>query len=180
MTELKIMHGPQSGGEEHLTDTTVMVKRLAAVGVHFEQFALAGDETDRDANQDEVIEAYRESLDALMHRYQFATVDVVGLSAQHPCATTRRRELARTHWHQVAEGRLVVDGSLIFGLQAGEAAFLLQCERGDFIGLPAGMGHWLITGNPPNFRTVRLFTATASCPALPVPQPEDQAALPSG
>lgn len=176
MTELRIIDETGRIAEERLTDIGAIADRLAAVGSRFERIALPETELDPDANQDEVIEAYRESLDALMQRYEFATVDVVALSPQHPRAARRRDELQCEHRHQVAEGRLVVNGCVTFCLRAHGKVHALLCRRGDFIGLPAETGHWLDAGNPPDFRSIRLFTATAECAALP-PEQIDPARL---
>lgn len=167
MTELRIRGDASADVKERLTDPDLINERLAAVGARFERIPLRQGNLDHDASQDEVIELHREALDGLMQRYRFATVDVVGLSPRHPRSAERRLELGRVHRHDIAEGRLIVDGRVICCLQAGDRVFSMQCQGGDFIGLPAETPHWLQTGNPPDFRSVRLFTATAECPALP-------------
>lgn len=177
MTELNITHAVAAGPADRVVSPNAIGVRLAMVGVGFERIPMADVPPDPDATQDEVIEAYREPLNRLMHRYQFVSVDVVGLSPEHPLVTARRRELASTHCHQVAEGRLIVNGRVIFGLHAGSDVYALHCSPGDFIALPAGMKHWLRTGDPPNFRSVRLFTATAAAPALPRPRVDAHARL---
>lgn len=168
MTELRIIDEAAPGSDQRISEATLIDQKLSEVGARFERVSLPDVDLDGDAGQDEVIERYRESLDRLMHRYCFATVDVVALSCRHPRADERRREFARVHRHRVAEGRLVVDGRVVFCLEKHGRVLALDCQRGDFIGLPAETGHWLITGSPPAFRSVRLFTATAECPGLPV------------
>ena len=62
MSELRIYPEHGNGSPQVLTDPGEIAKRLDAVGVLFERWAVRH-ELDGDASQDEIIEAYREDID---------------------------------------------------------------------------------------------------------------------
>lgn len=167
MTELRVFAENAREPDEILTEADAIADRLRAIGAWFERVSLPSANLDREANQDEVIEAYREPLDALMQRFGFAAVDVISLWPRHPECEELRERYACEHWHRGAEGRLFVDGRGVMCLRARRRVFALLCRRGDYVGLPAGTCHWLDAGNPPDFRAIRLFAAAHGWDGLP-------------
>lgn len=139
-------------------DPEAIRAHLAEVDVEYDRLDLPAVELDADAHQDEVIEAYRENLDALMQRYGFAAVDVLHVTSEHPSLTRLRCEFTSEHWHRNHEGRLFVDGHGLFYIRGDDAIYALLCGRGDFISLPAGVSHWFDMGERPAFRSIRLFS----------------------
>lgn len=139
-------------------DPEAIRARLAEIDVQYERLELPAVELDSDAHQDEVIEAYRENLDALMQRHGFAAVDVLYVTPEHPSLERLRSESVSEHWHRNQEGRLFVDGHGLFYIRGDEAVYALLCERGDFVSLPAGVSHWFDMGERPAFRSIRLFS----------------------
>lgn len=167
MSELRVFAEGRSDPEIVLTDAGRIAAHLTAVGVHFERIPLAPADLDWDANQDEVIEVYREPLDELMQRFDFAAIDVVSVWPDHPRRDKMRRRFACEHWHRGEEGRLFVDGGGVFYVRVRGKVLVMRCRRGDFISLPAGTCHWFDIGDPPMFRSIRLFPSADGWDALP-------------
>ncbi|HKY91150.1 MAG TPA: cupin, partial [Nevskiaceae bacterium] len=72
--------------------------RLATIGVDFERWE-ASKPLHAHATQDEVIEAYRESIDRLMKKFGFQSVDVISLTADHPQKEAMRDKFLHEHTH---------------------------------------------------------------------------------
>jgi 1,2-dihydroxy-3-keto-5-methylthiopentene dioxygenase len=111
-----------------------------------------------DAAQDEVLAAYRESIDRLNERYGFQSVDVVALGPDHPDRDALRRKFLDEHTHDDFEVRFFVDGRGLFYLHAGGKVYCMLCEKGDLISVPANTTHWFDMGAAPSFKCIRLFT----------------------
>lgn len=161
MTQLSIYYDADPPAAEPVyvsRDPEAIRARLAAIDVHYERLDLPAARLESDAHQDEVIESYREEVDALMQRHGFAAVDVLCVTEEHPSLERLREEFTNEHWHRNHEGRLFVDGRGLFYIREDGAIHALLCERGDFVCLPAGVSHWFDMGERPAFRSIRLFS----------------------
>lgn len=163
MTQLSFY--PAAGPSDEPTyvtrDPETIRARLAAIDVRYERLSLPPVEMEPDALQDEVIEAYRETLDGLMQHHGFVAVDVLCVTATHPNLARLREEFTSEHWHRNREGRLFVDGRGLFYIRQDDGIYALLCERGDLVCLPAGVSHWFDMGERPAFRSIRLFADPA-------------------
>lgn len=160
MSQLSIYYdadSPNTGSAYVSRDPASIQARLAEIDVHYERLDLPPVQLESDAHQDEVIEAYRESLDGLMQHHGFVAVDVLCITEGHPRLDQLREEFTNEHWHRNHEGRLFVDGRGLFYIREDDAIYALLCERGDFVCLPAGVSHWFDMGEHPAFRSIRLF-----------------------
>jgi 1,2-dihydroxy-3-keto-5-methylthiopentene dioxygenase len=130
---------------------------LKAIGVGFERWE-ASRELDGHASQDEVIEAYRGSINRLMNDYGFKSVDVLSVQPDHPQREGLRQKFLAEHIHTDFEVRFFVDGEGLFYLHTGGKVHAVLCTRGDLISVPANTLHWFDTGARPHFTVIRLFT----------------------
>ncbi len=157
MTTLSICADDGSGGRRMYTDFEAIAEHLREIGVEFERW-----DTDRplaaDAGQDEVLAAYQASIDRLNKRYGFESVDVVALRPDHPGKADFRQKFLAEHTHADFEVRFFVDGSGLFYLHVGAKVYMLLCEKGDLISVPADTTHWFDMGADPDFKCIRLFT----------------------
>lgn len=166
MSLLKI-YSDKAGRPVYATDDVADIRRsLAGIGALFQRVRLPSTDLDRDANQDEVIEAYRETLDDLMQEHGFAAMDVLTVAGAHPHLSSLHREFMEEHWHRGVEGRLFVAGRGLYYLRARDRIYAVLCGRGDFIGLPAGTSHWFDMGERPSFRAIRLFPSAEGWDAV--------------
>ncbi|MBV8491244.1 MAG: cupin domain-containing protein [Candidatus Eremiobacteraeota bacterium] len=129
---------------------------LAAIGVRFERWS-ADAELAPGAGQDEVIAAYRSSIDRLMSECGYQSVDVVRVERGNPNAAAMRAKFLNEHRHTEDEIRFFVEGRGSFYLHHGDRVYQVICARGDLISVPAGTRHWFDMGPDPAFCAVRLF-----------------------
>lgn len=156
MTTLTIFSDNGTSGEV-LTDYPAIAKVLNGIGVEFERWEASKPLT-RDATQDEVLSAYKSSIDKLNEKYGFKSVDVVGLNPDHPDKDTMRQKFLSEHTHADFEVRFFVEGSGLFYLHVGDKVYTLLCEKGDLISVPANTTHWFDMGTRPYFKCIRFFT----------------------
>ena len=158
MSELRIYaeDDPQQA-ESRLTGFEEIRDALSSIGVDFERWE-ASKQLDADASQDEVIDAYRESVDRLMKRFDFQSVDVISLTADHPQKEAMRDKFLHEHTHDDFESRFFVEGRGLFNLRKDGKVYAVLCERGDLLNVPAGTTHWFDLGPSPNLKAIRLFT----------------------
>lgn len=131
-------------------------RELSAIGVEFERWE-ASRELPAAAEQAEVLEAYKDSVDKLNRRYGYVQVDVVSMHPEHPNAQAARGKFLSEHTHDDFETRFFVDGQGIFYIRAGGKVYMTLCTRGDLINLPANTTHWFDMGEKPFFKAIRFF-----------------------
>ncbi|MCI0668721.1 MAG: cupin, partial [Methylococcaceae bacterium] len=56
------------------------------------------------------------------------------------------------------EIRFFVDGKGLFYLHIAGKVYLVLCEKGDLISVPANTTHWFDMGTNPDFKCIRFFT----------------------
>ncbi len=130
---------------------------LDRIGVGFERWR-ANQQLHPQASQDEVIEAYRDSIDRLMKIYGFKSVDVISLYADHPQREAMREKFLHEHTHDDFEVRFFVEGEGLFNLRKDGRVYAMRCTRGDLLSVPAGTPHWFDMGPSPQLKAIRLFT----------------------
>lgn len=130
--------------------------RLDAIGVQFERWE-ATKTLDAEATQDEIIEAYRPSVNRLMNQYGFKSVDVISLHPAHPQKDVLRQKFLSEHRHDEFEVRFFVDGEALFYIRHDDHVYGVLCCKGDLISVPANVRHWFDMGPNPNFKAIRLF-----------------------
>ena len=161
MSELRIFSDSDPSHTDFVTNDVEQIQmHLRQIGVDFERWE-AMQELDAHATQDEVIEAYRDSIDALMSRHGFRSVDVIGVNPDHPEREALRSKFLNEHVHDDFEVRFFVDGQGLFFLHADDKVYSVLCTAGDLIRVPAGTRHWFDMGPQPRFKAVRLFTSEA-------------------
>ena len=142
---------------ETLTDHTAIAECLAKQGIQFEYWP-ANQTLAADADQDTVVAAYQDSIDTLSNKYNFSSVDVVSLHPEHPDKAAFRQKFLAEHTHDDFEVRFFVDGSGLFYLHLADKVYMVMCEKGDLISVPANITHWFDMGTKPFFKCIRFFT----------------------
>ena len=157
MSELTIFARAGDPEPQVFTDFESIRDHLAAIGVQFERWE-ANQPLSEDAGQEEVLAAYRDDVQRLTEQYGFQSVDVVSLTPDNPKKDEARQMFLSEHTHDDFEVRFFVDGSGMFYLHPDEAVYMMRCDRGDLISVPAGTRHWFDMGPAPYFKAIRLFT----------------------
>ncbi|MGH8551078.1 MAG: 1,2-dihydroxy-3-keto-5-methylthiopentene dioxygenase [Methylococcales bacterium] len=138
-------------------DFYAIAESLGELGVQFERWQV-DQPLAEDANQQAVLNAYRESVDRLNKQYGFRSVDVVSLGPDHPNKGEMRRKFLNEHRHADFEIRFFVDGKGLFYLHIADRIYLVLCDKGDLISVPANTTHWFDMGKNPDFKCIRFFT----------------------
>jgi len=144
-------------------DREIIAAELAAVGVDFEHVELHVD-VPLDADQEQVLAAYREAVDRLSAERGYTLVDVVQLhlNADSPheltaTAAAARQKFLSEHTHDEDEIRLFSHGSGVFYLHIGDRVLAVLCTAGDLLSVPALTTHWFDMGTLPDFTAIRFF-----------------------
>lgn len=156
MSVLKIFG--ESGTEGRtVTGHDAISSALHGVGVRFEKWE-ASKKLAANATDEEILSAYRSSIDRLNTEYGFKSADVIALTPNSPKKAELRKKFLDEHIHSDYEVRFFVGGSGLFYLHINERVYGVLCEQGDLISVPAGVKHWFDMGEEPDLRCIRLFT----------------------
>jgi 1,2-dihydroxy-3-keto-5-methylthiopentene dioxygenase len=157
MTALTIYPDNLQGTPRKVQGFEAIAAELAAIGVQFERWE-ADQPLAPDAGQEEVLAAYRQAVDKLNAKYGFQSIDVVSLGPDHPERAALRQKFLAEHTHADFEVRFFVAGRGLFYLHVGGKVYLVLCEQGDLISVPADTTHWFDMGESPDFKCIRFFT----------------------
>lgn len=157
MSALTIYSEKSAENGERFTDFESIETKLNAIGVQFERWT-ATQTLNIEASNDDVLNAYSDSIDRLKNQYGFQTADVIKLDSTHPDKIAMREKFLNEHTHSEFEVRFFVEGCGLFYLHVGEKVFGVLCEQGDLISVPANVTHWFDMGENPHLACIRLFT----------------------
>ncbi|HEY9746597.1 MAG TPA: cupin [Oculatellaceae cyanobacterium] len=145
-----------------LHDTTAIRAYLRERGVWFDQWE-ANCVFNKDATQDEILNAYAHALKPFMEQGGYRTADVISVHPETPGLDEIRARFLREHTHTEDEVRFFVDGMGMFWFnpEDGGPVFCVTCVAGDLLSVPAGMKHWFEMGEKPFVKTIRIFTDAA-------------------
>jgi 1,2-dihydroxy-3-keto-5-methylthiopentene dioxygenase len=157
MSELRIYRENDPLFNLVYTDHAAIARELDTIGIFFERWQ-ADQQLADNASQEEVIGAYQDSVNQLMDKYGFQSVDVIGVTPDHPDKDALRAKFLDEHTHSDYEVRFFVDGKGLFYIHANDQVYAVLCEKGDFISIPANTTHWFDMGPQPHLKCIRLFT----------------------
>ena len=157
MSELRVYSDQDPTAAQIYREHDAIAGELDAVGVEFERWTADRVLSDS-ASQEEIIEAYRGSVDRLMTLYDFKSVDVISLHPAHPDKEALRAKFLDEHTHSDFEVRFFVGGQGQFYIHKNDKVYSVLCEQGDLISVPANTPHWFDMGPNPSFKCIRLFT----------------------
>lgn len=138
-------------------DRDTIIALLADAGVLFERWD-AGACLPAGAGLDTVRAVCADAIAGLMERRGFGSMDIIGVTPDHPDATAMRRRFLAEHTHDEDEARFFVEGGACFYLHIGNRVYGVRCERGDMLSVPALVPHWSDIGARPRFTSIRFFT----------------------
>jgi 1,2-dihydroxy-3-keto-5-methylthiopentene dioxygenase len=143
-----------------VSETPVEIQaELARRGICFEQWP-AVEELPSEADQAWILKAYANDIARVKSYGDYATVDAIRMTPDHPERGALRSKFLAEHIHAEDEVRFFVEGRGLFCLHIGAEVLLTLCERGDLIRVPAGTKHWFDMGSEPAFCAVRWFNNT--------------------
>ncbi|GAB4527339.1 MAG: acireductone dioxygenase [Pleurocapsa sp.] len=157
MTRLTIYSetNPQKALESY-SDGDAIATELAKANIKFERWQANQKITD-DADNETIIEAYRQDIDRLIKETGYQTFDVISINENHPQKKELRQKFLAEHIHEDDEIRFFIKGKGLFALHIDDKVYELICEQNDLINVPAGTRHWFDMGANPNFTCIRIF-----------------------
>jgi len=158
MTTLTIYPDSGAGHGEVYNDHSEIAALLGKINIQLEQWEI-GKPLSRDASEEEILAAFKNSIDKLNQKYNFQSVDVVALNPDYPDKAVMRQKFLAEHTHADFEVRFFIEGRGLFYLHVGDKVYALLCEKGDLISVPANTTHWFDMGANPYFKCIRFFTA---------------------
>ena len=138
------------------SDFERIAAELGEAGIRFERWR-AGHDLPDDADNDAIVEAYREEIDRLVAERGYQTFDVVSMHPEHPEKDAFRRKFLEEHTHSEDEVRFFVRGQGLFVIHKDGKVYSMLCEQDDLISVPANTRHWFDMGPRPRFTAIRLF-----------------------
>lgn len=145
-----------------LDDAETIRDFLLPFGISYDRWAVAG-RIDRDASQEEILNAYAPEVEALKERGGYITADVVDVNPDVPNLQAMLDKFNKEHRHAEDEVRFIVKGRGIFYIHPETDAplFSIEIEEGDLINVPAGTKHWFDLCADRTIRAIRLFREKA-------------------
>lgn len=151
---MAIVNVPISGLTLHGADA--IADYLRAIGVDFERWPTA--DLSQDANEEEVLAAYRTDIGSLMNKGSYVTADVIDVKPDTPGLDLMLDKFNKEHWHDEDEVRFIVDGHGLFHIAPrGGDVVSIEMEAGDLIRVPRGTLHWFNLCSDRRVRAIRLF-----------------------
>ena len=141
-----------------LTDPKEIRTFLNERGVFFDQWE-AGVEFEEDADQETVLNAYKHVLDPYMKSNGYQTADVISVNPKTPNLDALRNKFLTEHTHTEDEVRFFVDGEGLFWFnqENGQPVYVVICQKGDLISVPANTKHWFDLGPKNTVKAIRIF-----------------------
>jgi len=103
-----------------------------------------------------VLAAYAPEIDKLKAEQGYQSVDIIGVTPDHPDRAAMREKFLSEHRHSEDEVRFFVAGEGLFTLRTDDDRIhAVLCTAGDLISVPAGMRHWFDMGPEPSFTVIR-------------------------
>jgi 1,2-dihydroxy-3-keto-5-methylthiopentene dioxygenase len=140
------------------SDAEGIAAGLAEIGVKFERWhadavlPAGGDDA-------AVLAAHAGDIERLKALGGYRSVDVIRMTPDNPAAPELRAKFLAEHTHADDEVRFFVDGAAQFYLHQAGRVFMVVCEAGDLMSIPAGTPHWFDMGPRPRFTALRLFVS---------------------
>ncbi|MBV8619183.1 MAG: cupin domain-containing protein [Curvibacter sp.] len=136
-------------------DGAAITQHLNQLGVRFERWPIRPLPEGADAAT--VLATYAPEVRQLQQERGYLSVDVAGITPDHPERAAMRQKFIEEHTHADDEVRFFVQGQGAFYLHLGDRVHQVVCEAGDLISVPAGTRHWFDMGPSPRFTAIRLF-----------------------
>jgi len=140
------------------TDVPGIAAGLAEIGVTFERWHADG-VLPADGDDAAVLAAYAGDIERLKALGGYRSVDVIRMTPDNPAAPELRAKFLAEHTHADDEVRFFVEGSAQFYLHRAGKVFIVVCEAGDLMSIPARTPHWFDMGPRPRFTALRLFVS---------------------
>ncbi len=138
------------------SDINVITSQMNELNILFERWETTVD-LPENASQEAILAAYSAAIEELNNAYGFELIDVAILNPNNPQKEELRQQFNFEHTHSDFEVRFFAEGSGLFYFHLNDKVYLLLCEKGDLISVPAKINHWFDMGRNPDFKLIRFF-----------------------
>lgn len=140
-----------------ITGYEAIKEHLASIGIGYETWKPAH-ELDRDASNQEVLDAFAKEIEILKQQGGYQAADVIDLYPDTPNLDAMLAKFSREHWHDEDEVRFIIEGRGVFHIRPKDGEVVaLEVESGDLARVPAGTWHWFDLCQDKRIRAIRLF-----------------------
>ncbi len=160
MSQLKVYKEDSAAEFEEFNTFDEIKEKLDSVGIQFERWQAEQDISDQ-ASQEQILEAYKTSVDRLMNERGFVKADVIAITPAVENHQELRKKFLNEHTHNEDEARFFIDGKGLFTIHANGHVYAMLCEKNDLINVPAKTKHWFDMGPNPSFKCIRVFGTEA-------------------
>lgn len=155
MSFLHVYH--EADGEQPLLSTHESDRiglEMSANRIHFQSYALPP--LRQTASAEEVLDEHVDLIDEMRALSGCQRVELRSMSPVYPDGNLRR-ELLYSESRSIGQNwHLFLHGQAIFYLHLDYRVYVIGCERGDLISIPADVPHWFDMGPQPDFVTLTL------------------------
>jgi 1,2-dihydroxy-3-keto-5-methylthiopentene dioxygenase len=143
--------------KQELTDFEAVRDYLAGIGIEHERWQ-ADAVLPSDAATEQVLNAYSAEIDRLKQKGDYATADVIDISADTPGLDAMLARFSIEHSHDEDEVRFILAGRGLFHIHPAEGPVVaIEVGAGDLIRVPRGTRHWFDLCGDRRIRAIRLF-----------------------
>lgn len=157
MSHLCVYHGSNTlQPHKLLNHYDDIASELASIGIYFSRWQ-TGKQLDAGSSGQHILAAYHDDIAAFMQQHDYAQADIFSTDEQQEQDC---KLLMQEHTHSGDVSCFLVAGRALFGLQHEDQVYLLLCEKGDLVSVPAGVKHWFDLGDQPRLNMIRLYNNT--------------------
>lgn len=140
-------------------DVNKFSEELSEVGVRFEQWSTLSLLPNTPIIEDDVLKMFSHEINQVKDKFGYTQVDVATMKPNDAFSISVRGRYLSEHTHEEDEVRFFLAGKVLVYLHINQKIHILECMKGDFIIIPAGIRHWMDIGPKPNFSVIRWFNS---------------------
>lgn len=132
---------------------------LAEVGVRIEKWPTLAHLPSAPILEEDILKIYAKEISRVKSEYSYTQVDLATMKPNDAFAISVRGRYLSEHTHEEDEVRFFLAGKVLIYLNINQKIHILECSRGDFVIIPAGVKHWMDIGPKPDFSVIRWFNS---------------------
>ncbi len=149
------LHKPYKVSE----DLNEFSEDLAEVGVCVERWPTLSHLPSAPILEDDIYKIYGKEIERVKNQYGYSQVDLATMKPNDAFSISVRGRYLSEHTHEEDEVRFFLAGKVLIYLNINHKIHILECTKGDFVIIPAGVKHWMDIGPKPDFSVIRWFNS---------------------
>lgn len=149
------LHKPYKVSE----DASAFSGELVEAGIRIEKWSTLAYLPNAPILEEDVFQIYVKEINRVKSDYNYTHVDLATMKPNDAFAISVRGRYLSEHTHEEDEVRFFLAGKVLIYLNINQKIHILECSRGDFVIIPAGVKHWMDIGPKPDFSVIRWFNS---------------------